>query len=75
MEVHLNFQLFQQGTEDLSEWLHVTLLKAVVAKWFEPWVAGLSLRAGGQEFSPAIMKVTPAYFCRKKKKNRTKQNP
>jgi len=34
----------------------------------------VSLRAEGKEFSPAIMKVTPAFFCGKieEKENQTK---
>ena len=65
MEVHLNFQLFQQGTEDLSEWLCVTLLKAIVAKWFEPKGRAVIKGRGPEIFPGYLMNLTPTYFYRK----------
>ena len=64
MEVHLNFQLFQRGTEDLSEWLCVTLLKAIVAKWFEPKGRAV-IKGWGPGIFPSYYEHDPAYFCRK----------
>ena len=52
---------FKQGTRKEDKELYST--------------SRLSLRAGDRGFPPASMNITPGYFHRKIRENRTKRNP